>query len=350
MLPARLSHALITRIPLSSRRWWTLALGLLLGGVLSGCTFQRPAPVAPIVSQEQFQAHLTLTAQAGKTLTHTITPETTETPLPTLENPFARTAITPRTSTATVTALATATITPTPTDSPTPTASPTVTQTPRPVIPPPVIRITRPAPLSKVTSPIQLRAIVPPGAGGILRVDLLGEDGRLLARQVLTYHGINLNLSIDLPFEIPGAAEAGRLQIFTADGHDRTMALSSVELVLLSLGQAEYNPIGELRERLFLIEPKTDQLILGGSLSILGKAMPGMDNPVMIELIAENGAVLGRRLFNVQPEAGEVYGIFAGEIDYQVSEAAPVLLTLYERRDRLPGYTHITTLEIVLNP
>jgi hypothetical protein len=343
-------HAFICNMRRSYLRQLMLVMGLLPGVVLSGCTLQKAAPVATIISQEQFQTLIALTALTDTLPVQALTPELIEEPVLTSDNPFVLTPLPTHTNTATITASSTATIVPTPTDTPPPTISPTVTQTPRPVIPPPVIRINRPAPLSKVISPVQVRAVVPPGAGGIIRVELLGEDGRILARQLLTYPGESLNLSIDLSYEITAVAETGRLQIYTMDEFERTLALSSVELLLLSIGQAEYNPLGELRERLFLIEPKPYQLLVGGRLSVFGKALPGYEHPLMIELIAENGAVLGRRLLNVEPEAGEVYGIFTGEIDYQVSEPTVVLLTLYERRDRLPGFTHITTMEIVLNP
>lgn len=229
--------------------------------------------------------------------------------------------------------------------------SPTITETPRPEIPQAAIRIQRPAPLSRVTSPVQVRAVLAPGAGGMFRIELIGEDGRLLSRQLLKYSGEKVNASVDLEFEIPGVAETGRIQIYTLDEYDRMIAMSSSNIILMSVGKDDYNTASDLRERILILQPTTEDLILGGSLTIFGKAWPNIDSePLLVELITESGGVIGQRLVAVNPESGEDYGIFTTEIPYQVSEPTKVRLTVYEDIDRIPGKTHITTLEITVNP
>jgi hypothetical protein len=227
---------------------------------------------------------------------------------------------------------------------------PTVTPTPRPEIPLGAIRILRPASLSRATSPLQVRAIVAPGAEGVYRIELFGEDGRLLARQVLSYPGIRVNTSINLDFEIPGVAEVGRLQISTQDEHGRVMAMNSSTVLLMSVGRDEYLNANDLRERLLILQPTPEERIVGGTLTVTGKAWPTGDEPLLIELIAENGAVVGQRLVAVEPVEGEDYGSFTVEVPYRVQEATPVRLTVYEDNDRIPGKTYIYSLEITINP
>jgi hypothetical protein len=329
-----------------------LVFVLPLGFILSAC--QPSGAVLPtVIPVDDLPTVIALTVAAG--VEHTSLPNPTKTQVPTLLAPdtgatATRTSIPTSTEKPTITPTRTATVTRTPTPSSTPTVTPTPTNTPRPEIPLAAIRIQRPAPLSKVISPIEVRAVLAPGAGGIFRVELLGEDGRLLARQVLTYQGERVNASINLDFEIPGVAETGRLQVFTLDAYGRMIALSSTNIILMSVGNPEYNPAGDLRERIFIQEPSPDDLIVGGVLNIFGKARPNENDTLLVELITQDGAVVGQRVVAVQPEAGEDYGIFSAEISYRISEPTQVRLVIYEDIDRIPGKTHISTLEITLNP
>lgn len=331
-------------------RW--LRVVLVLPGLLWLAACQSAGNSLPMpVPTEMLPTIIAQTVQAGQALQ----PQVTKTDIPTLVAPTSdvtasRTPIPPHTLTPRPTDTATATHTMTATASLTPTITPTTTDTPRPEIPPSAIRILSPAPLSRVTSPIEVRAVLAPGAGGQFRIELLGEDGRLLARQVLKYSGERVNANLELIFEIPGVAETGRLQISTTDAFGRVMALSSSNIILMSVGKDEYNTASDLRERILILQPTPEDLLLGGSLTIFGKAWPNEDEPLLVELIAENGAVVGQRLASVQAEPGEDYGIFTTEIAYQVTEPTAIRLTVYEDIDRIPGKTHITSMEVVLNP
>jgi hypothetical protein len=335
-----------------NRIWVFIGLLLFCISILSGCR-TAGSPFQTAVPTEQLPTVIALTIQAGQALTPRAPVTPTDVPTliaPTTNASPTRSPIPSQTSTGLPTLTKTPKSTATPTRSPTPSITPTATDTPRPVIPPSAIQILRPAPLSKITSPLQVRVILAPGYGGIYKIELLGEDGRLLARQVLRYPGERVNNSINLDFEIPGVAETGRLQVLTEDQYGRTIALSSTDIILMSVGSDEYNPPGDLRERIFIQKPDSEDLILGGSLTVFGKAYPGQDEPLLVELISESGAVVGQRLVAVQAEEGEDYGIFTAEIPYKVSEATPVRLTIFEDIDRIPGYTHISTLEITINP
>lgn len=318
--------------------------------LLAGCAGLEDdaiPPVSTLIPPEFVPTMIALTLEAG----FSPTPLPSDTPLPTQTPRFAtRTPFPTRTFTPTATPTLTPTPTDTPTITPTPTLTPTPTETPIPEIGLAPIRISRPGPLSRVLSPIALRANVALPPSGVFRVELIGEDGRLLARKVLTYPGISVNLNTELEFGIPTAAETARLQIRTEDAYGRPLALGSVEIVLLSQGTAEITPAGQQYQRIAILEPRPQSAVQGGTLFIWGKAMPNRENALLIELITREGKVVGQRLAGLTPLPGEAYQHFEAQVPYTVSEATVVRVVITERDSRIPGATHITTMEILLNP
>jgi uncharacterized protein len=110
--------------------------------------------------------------------------------------------------------------------------------------------------MSKLTSPIQFSASLQPGASGRVLIELLGEDGRVLYRKLIRYTTQDwVAISDNIEFDISAVAEASRLQISTEDEYSRIMALASVDVVLLSMGQDDLNPPSDLLESLIIREP-----------------------------------------------------------------------------------------------
>ncbi len=322
----------------------SLPIVLLAGLLLAGCG-ARPSvtPVTPIPT-DQFHTAIaqTLDAQSAATAGQTV-PADTDTPAPSR---------TPQT--------ATPASSPTPSLTPTaaaPTATrgitPTRTPTGLPQIPAAAIEITAPGALSKVVSPFPLRALLVPGDQGRVAVELLGEDGRVLTRQIVILNpnlGRKAGLAIDVSFEIPAEAELGRLAIYRQDAFGRTTALSSVDLVLLSSGVSDLNVVVDTQARFVLDEPQADALILGGRVLVSGISRPGNPDGLVAELITEAGTILSQRVFAVPEGAPDTYRQFFVDIPYTVEEATWVLLIIRERGDRIPGITHITSVEILLSP
>ena len=253
-----------------------------------------------------------------------------------------------------VTPSPTITVTPTNTATPTQTASPipsaTYTPTPGPAAPLPRIRILSPGAMSKVTSPIGLRAYIQPGAKNQFMIELLGEDGRLLYRkvgrhQIYLTEGVYTNLKI--PFETRAAAELGRLQISTYDKFGRPIQINSVYLFLLSVGTEKIN-IGEGEyARASFYSPKADAEVYGGTLYLSGEFQPFNNSQVALELIDENGKTLGLRVMNM--EAG-VRAPFDSSIPYDVAEATPARLIIRQADNRFGGTVFLHSQTVVLNP
>jgi hypothetical protein len=191
-----------------------------------------------------------------------------------------------------------------------------------------------------------------PGARGRIRLELFGEDGRLLVRKVLSFSlgSRPVFLVNDLDFEIAAVAETGRLTISVDDIFGRTKELTSIEVILLNSGESDLNPHGDYLAPLVIDAPEPGDEISGGSLIVAGLARPSSDNPLKIEVLDRNGKIVGERLVAVAEGPPDEHRPFATEITYRVEHRTPVLLVVKERGDRVPGTVHLTSLELILNP
>jgi len=243
-------------------------------------------------------------------------------------------------------------ITAAPTLTPSPTQPQTYSQPPENV-PQSIVQILGPGPASKVISPFILRATVKPGPNSIVRIELLGEDGRLLMREIRNYQNPEnerISLGSELAFGINAVAEAGRLQIVVEDDHGRLKSLASVDLILLSMGKQELNqPLDQL-ENIVLESPRANTLIQGETMRVAGLARPRSTQPLMIELETSDGRIVGTRQVSVTPSPGSSYGTFAIDVPYDVDYTNWVRVKVWEPGDRIPGIVNLSSLEVILSP
>jgi hypothetical protein len=243
-------------------------------------------------------------------------------------------------------------VTPASTEQPKPT--PTRTPTSTPTLPIPNIQISRPGPASRVVSPIRVSAALIPGAKGSVKMELLGEDSRLLVRKILNYTaapGARVAAISNLDFEIPGVAETGRLIISTEDTHGRVISLASVDLLLLSIGEEDLNPPGEQYERIIIREPTKNILIQGGLAIIHGLARPQGQEPLLVQMFGTDGKQVGpARLAEIPVESNAEHATFSVDIPYSVTTPTWVRITVSERDFRIAGTIHVSSVEVLLGP
>lgn len=204
--------------------------------------------------------------------------------------------------------------------------------------------------MSKVASPIVLKSYVQPGAKGLIQIELLGEDGRLLAREILYRETILVEgayINIKIPFETRSAAELGRLQISTKDELGRPLETSSVHLLLLSAGQSDLYRGEEPYARAVFFYPEKDDEIAGGVLPVRGEFQPFNDNPVVLALLDEEGKPLGTR--NLSFAAGSRQ-YFENTILYKVDEQTEARLVIRQEDDRFEGPVYLHSQVVILNP
>lgn len=221
-------------------------------------------------------------------------------------------------------------------------------------LPPAEIKIYRPGDLSRVVSPFSVVANLPPGQNGQVQLELVGEDGRTLANIVQFVIPLSnqstANLVVDVRFEIPGVAEAGRLQFTLRDNNGRVKAISSANLVLLSSGLTELKGYGDLRENIVIQQPLEGARIEGGTILVSGAARTGDDKSLVIELLDNDGKIVGSELAALDQPLERKFFTYNGKIDYSVSVETSVRMVVRARGARIPGTTFLNSVELTLAP
>lgn len=346
---------------------------LLLAMVNSGCqsalTPDLPSPTAFITPS----ATLMLSPSATNTaeispiitaaldiasptiLTQPFTETTGPTPLNIGEDPTIST--TQVNETATITLTPTKTIRPTRTPYPTftrrPTRTPTITPTPMPPLA--YYRINNLAMYSKVISPVRPESIISPGEDGLIHVEIIGEGQTTISNEVFNYRtslGRHFLIAPEIDFEIKGVAENGRLQITSFDRYQRTMWLTSVDLILLSIGDNQISTPKDFTEPYIIRQPNENDEITGGMLEIKGLARILNTNPLIIECIDPQGNILCVDQVQLTASMEGVSHIpFSAYLPYQVTEPTNIRLTFrQESNNTIAGTISLFSFEVRLNP
>jgi hypothetical protein len=207
--------------------------------------------------------------------------------------------------------------------------------------------------MSKVLSPIHLHAYVIPGARSMVRVDLYGEDDRLIYRKLLYAYADVFKwayLSVDIPFETRAAAELARLQITAEDANGNTIALGATHLLLTPEGYEEITPRGVLNERCIFFNPVPSATITGGTLAVSGTYLPFNTEPLILELVTENGMIVGSQWLEVPSASGSEPIPFNAEITYSVDAQMQAYLVARQFDDRINGMMYLFSQPVILNP
>ena len=348
---------------------WSSLL-ILIAGVLTllsaGCAFDlQPVGLAPAPSASATQAlslaQAVLTETPLPALPGFDTPDPVSSPTATLDGTATATLTAWPNNTPTFGPSPTRTRTPTLTRYPTrtraPSLTPTITHTPTvtftPTPPPPLHQLVRPGLMSKVISPIHAELYAVSGDQGLVYVELVGEDGRVINQQVLEYQrdGRHVWAVPTIDFDIEAVSELARLQVRSTDAYNRPIAISSVDLILLSIGRNEINPSDPVPEPYLIRSPRHDETVQGGLLTIEGLARPVNDSPLILELMADDGALVASQTFNVPaPSGDQSHSPFTLQVPYQVSGSTPVRLILRQEGSRIPGSVALSSETILLEP
>lgn len=242
---------------------------------------------------------------------------------------------------------------PTPTNTPWWRRTPTITPTPQPLAA--TMLIKRPGLFSKVKSPLTISANAMPGADGLVWVELIGEDGRNLYQTRLNfsaYAGRSISIAPEITFELLAPAELARLIVSTRDRFGRISALTSTDLILMQMGEDQIYPAGYDREPYIIRAPIEKQVISGGLLQITALARPVNENPLIVELLDEQGAVLASESLElIFPTGNLSHTPFDVILSYTVSQSTNARLVFrQESTGRIPGTVALTSLELTLQP
>jgi hypothetical protein len=201
--------------------------------------------------------------------------------------------------------------------------------------PPALLQVEKPGEMSRLSSPILVTANVYPGDKGLVNVQLIGENGRLMADQLLQLSATEtgwISLATQISFEINSAGESALIVVSTRDGYDRRIAQVSVPVILLQVGESEIENPTFFTQPVVLSSPVNGGFARNGSLYIEGQVHLINENPIIIELISQTGGVVASKGIMVKNTAGQEYTSFATDLEYTVSQRTPVRLII-----RQPG-------------
>jgi hypothetical protein len=204
--------------------------------------------------------------------------------------------------------------------------------------------------MSKLVSPIQVKMLAVAGDSKRIEVDLLGEDGRMLGRTLTAVPGDPEGdpLSLKIPFEIRAAGENGYIQVSTKDGGGRIVALITVPVILLSAGESQVNPPGDtVYEHIAIADLPAETKVGGGVINLEGDMLPSSRQPMILELMTDEGKELSLRVLLV---SGLAWQPFETTLPFSVTEQTSARLFVQEADDVLDGPVYIYSQPITLLP
>ncbi len=219
------------------------------------------------------------------------------------------------------------------------------------------IHFLTPGPASSLISPINLQMELVSGESEAVQVDLLGEDGRVLYRDLekVARNVKGIYRRFELRFEIRAVSEAGYIRVSSKDDYGRIQALNTMPILLYSVGSAQINPPGNMiYERVMIEGIKEKADFYAGEVGLKGRIWPFNDQPMVVELVLPNGFPISTRILNFN---GIDTQSFETSLPYKVTE--PTLARLTFRQDNpllgvvdseLQKYIYVYSIEIMLNP
>lgn len=219
------------------------------------------------------------------------------------------------------------------------------------------IRFVSPGPMSSLTSPFVLQTILVAGESERIQVDLLGEDGRVLQREIkkLTRNPLGVFQRFEISFDIRAVSEKGYIRISTKDDYGNIQALNTMPVLLYSVGNLQINPPGNMiYDRVMVDGLKEKADYYAGVVGLKGRIWPFNEQPVIVELQTQDGRPLSSRILTFN---GIDTQFFETTLPYKITEPTPARLTfrqenpLYSVEDpELGRLIYVYTVEVILNP
>ena len=199
-----------------------------------------------------------------------------------------------------------------------------------------LLRIEKPGEMSRLTSPFVVIGSVLPGYKGMVNLQLFGENGRVIFDQLLELQEIDsgwVSLASTIQFESLAAGEKGLLVVSTRDYYGRRMAQTGVPVLLLQIGESEYEVPQFTKQPVILELPVAGGFAKKGNLHIEGKIHLYNGNPVIIELVSQTGGITASRAISVAYNRETEYVPLMVDMPYTVSKRTPVRLSIRQTSD-----------------
>lgn len=218
------------------------------------------------------------------------------------------------------------------------------------------LRIYQPGPGSQVVSPFRVAGWGGPSYKDRVRMRLYGEDGRVLAEGTTWLHVLEGVAQAgrfygEVPFEIHGVAEAGRLEIsMYGYRYGQLSHLSTVDLTLLSVGNPQIHHALDGPEKLTIFSLREESIVEGGRVNVQGAGWVNSDLPLTVQVFDRYGEVLGSvQVYLEAPAVGQL-GTFQVEVPYEITFSQWARVAVSEHSADIPGLIHFTSVEVWLKP
>jgi hypothetical protein len=215
------------------------------------------------------------------------------------------------------------------------------------------IMILTPGPASRVTSPVSVAGMADTTFEQNLVIRVLLADGTLVTE---TFTTIQADLGQRGPFEVDVdiALETEQnifIQVFETSARDGGIThLSSVGVIFTPTGPADIVTRTPYPEQIVILRPSIGETISGGVAHVEGFGLAGFEQTLVVQVLDEDGTVIGEDPVIVQaPDLG-LPGPFSAEVSYSLTSAGPGRIVI---RDISPAHgqdAHLNSVEVNLEP
>jgi hypothetical protein len=215
------------------------------------------------------------------------------------------------------------------------------------------ILILSPGPGSRLTSPLTVSGMADSTFEQTLVVRLLSIDGEELALVPTTIQaelGQGGPFEAELSFEVSGELP-GFIQVYASSPRDGGFThLSSVGVTLAESGPVDLRPAGMQVERISIHSPVLAVEISGGVVHVEGTALPSFEGTLIVEVLDEDGDVIGSLPIIVSaPDIGQ-FGPFSADVPYTLARAGAGRVVVRDPSPAFPGDVHLASVEVRLEP
>ena len=247
-----------------------------------------------------------------------------------------------------------ATDTPSPALSPTAEGTSTFTPTPAaPTRPEEAILIQEPGSGSQVTSPILVTGMADPTFEQNLVVRVLLDDGTEVTQIPTT---IQADIGQRGPFEVEVPVDLTEqrnifIQVYASSARDGGIThLSSTGVIFSPSGPEDIVTNQPHPEQITIFQPQNGGTVSGGVAHVEGFALASFEQTLLIDILDEQGNVVGSQPVTVQaPDLGQP-GPFSADVVYTVTASGPGRVVVRDVSPAFGGDTHLSSVEITLEP
>jgi hypothetical protein len=233
-----------------------------------------------------------------------------------------------------------------------PTGTPTAAEITIPDSGEPVIL--QPGNNARLISPLKMKLLTHPGEDGLIRIELLGHDNRLIFRRLLNYadyQNKTMLIEQEITFEVR-SDETARLQVILEDRKGKANFLTSVQLTLLQIKGSETAGESAVNPRVKIDVPQPDSSVKGEDLMVKTSIKPVNDTPIVVEVLASDWHTLTSKIVKITIPADQTaFTPINIKLPYRTGTRLPVTVRIRQESNNLiTGPVFMWSEKVTLTP